>query len=410
MSKHSPLKHKGSFNVVGSMVPHFKHPGCNKSIRNLLDQVVSHRPNDSPTMQKVIPFPRYPLISASTNLIPGFTHPVPPTARYWTTTPKFCTARRDAVGRKTYIMATLNATPDSFSDGSLHNSFPAALSYVCSSVTAGADIIDIGGYSTRPGADFVTQTEEISRIMPIIQAVRSVELVSGLPADVNGVLISVDTFRAEVAEAGILAGANCINDVYAFTGQEYPLNSSSAKHLLAMRKVARDLSVPVVLMHSRGDPGSNKDYKSYTHAQDAAVLEGIRAELGEKVESIVKGENGVRRWFIIVDPGVGFSKTREDNLEILRHTSLITKTFQKTNPLAGYPLLLGTSRKSFLGEILAEADIHGTYEGRTTSARERGWATAAAVACAVQQEATVVRVHDALEMGDVVRVASALWS
>jgi dihydroneopterin aldolase/2-amino-4-hydroxy-6-hydroxymethyldihydropteridine diphosphokinase/dihydropteroate synthase len=228
-------------------------------------------------------------------------------------------------------------------------------------------------------------------------------------ANAKDVLISVDTFRREVAEAAILAGANCINDVYAFTGPEYPLNQASAGHLLAMRRVARDLAVPVVLMHSRGDAGSNKNYNNYVQAENVAILEGIRVELGEKVNAIVKGKNGVRRWFIMVDPGVGFSKSREHNLEILRHASLTTKASEKINALVGYPQLIGASKKSFLGAILAEPDERGTYEGRTTEANERGWATAAAVACAVQQGAAVVRVHDVLEMGDVVRVASALW-
>jgi dihydroneopterin aldolase/2-amino-4-hydroxy-6-hydroxymethyldihydropteridine diphosphokinase/dihydropteroate synthase len=307
-------------------------------------------------------------------------------------------------------MATLNATPDSFSDGSLHNSLPAAISYVSASVSAGADIIDIGGYSTRPGAAFVSSTEENSRILPIIRALRSFQSGSEALTKVNEVLISVDTFRAEVAETGILAGANCINDVYAFTGPEYPLNRASAEHLLAMRRVARDLAVPVVLMHSRGDAGSNKNYESYNHVRGAAVLEGIRVELGEKVNAIVKGKNGIRRWFVIVDPGIGFSKSQQDNLEILRHASQITRMSEKTNLLSGYPLLIGPSRKSFLGAILAQADERGSYKGRTTEAKERGWATAATVACAVQQEADVIRAHDVLEMGDVVRVSSALWS
>lgn len=410
MSKQSSVRRKGSSEVFGSMIPDFKHPECNMPIRHLLDKVMSNQNDDDPPMHKVIPFPRYPLDSQSIDLLPGFTHPVPPTASYWIVTPSSShRARRNAAGHKTYIMATLNVTPDSFSDGSLHASFPAALSYVNSSIISGADIIDVGGYSTRPGAAFVSQTEEISRVVPVIQAVRDLKAVPGVPTKANEVLISVDTFRWGVAEAGILAGANCINDVYAFTGEEYPLNHASAEHLLAMRRVARDLAVPVVLMHSRGDPRLNKNYEDYGHAQSAAVLEGIRVELGEKVDAIVKGNNGIRRWFVMIDPGVGFSKTPEDNLEILRNASLITKSSDINNPLTGYPLLIGPSKKSFLGTILAQADERGSYKGRTTEARERGWATAATVACAVQQEADVVRVHDVLEMGDVVRVASALW-
>lgn len=389
------------------MIPEFFHPVLKAPIRELLQRAMSHRPTDEPPMQKVIPFPKFPVPPISRDLIPGFIHPVPPTTVYWTI----------AAPRKTYIMATLNATPDSFSDGSVNNSLAAAISYANNSVTAGADIIDIGGYSTRPGAAFVSEEEEIQRVVPIIESIRSLGSDSSAHPKTKDVLISVDTFRWGVAEAAVLAGVNCINDVYAFTGPGYPLDQASVEHLTKMRKIARDLSVPIVLMHSRGDAGSNKSYQDYNYAADAAVLEGIRMELGAKVDAIVKGKNGIRRWLVMVDPGVGFSKTRDDNLKVLRHASLITKAPEKApendnkpyNPLAGYPQLIGASRKSFLGAILSEADGQGTYEGRTTEAKERGWATAAAVACAVQQGAVVVRVHDVLEMGDVVRVSSALW-
>ena len=316
-------------------------------------------------------------------------------------------------------MATLNSTPDSFSDGSLHNSLPAAVSYATSSVAAGADIIDIGGYSTRPGAAYVSPEEEISRVVPIIQALRNQQQqqpgTTTTTTKLKDALISVDTFRADVAKAAVLAGANCINDVYAFTGPGYPLTEASADHLLSMRRVARELAVPVVLMHSRGDAGSNKDYSTYAGGAGMAVLEGIRVELGDKVDAIVKGRNGVRRWFVIVDGGVGFSKDAEGNLDLLRDASLITADISLTsdggrpNPLAGYPQLVGASRKSFLERILEQPDSGDGYKGRKTEARERGWATAAAVACAVQQGALAVRVHDVMEMGDVVRVASALW-
>jgi dihydroneopterin aldolase/2-amino-4-hydroxy-6-hydroxymethyldihydropteridine diphosphokinase/dihydropteroate synthase len=181
-------------------------------------------------------------------------------------------------------------------------------------------------------------------------------------------------------------------------------------------------------MHSRGDAGQNKDYSTYGKRSGLpAVLEGICMELGEKVNAIVKGRGGVRRWLVFVDPGIGFSKTVEGNLEVLRHASLITAgtsvrssargerdpASQSSwhNPLAGYPQLIGASRKSFLGAILAKGDLNhgGGYKGRQTEAAERKWATAAAVTCAVQQGAAVVRVHDVLEMGDVVRVGTALW-
>lgn len=222
--------------------------------------------------------------------------------------------------RKTHLMATLNVTPDSFSDGSVHNTMPTALSYVSEAVTAGASIIDIGGYSTRPGAAFVDVQEEVERVVPVVQAIRELNSVS------RDVLISVDTFRPEVAEASILAGANCINDVYAFTGPtSYPSVASDGEKCMAeMKRVARKTAVPVVLMHSRGDAGQNKDYSAYDYAHDGAVLEGVRVELGEKVDAIVKGKGGIRRWYVIMDPGVGFSKTVEGNLEVLRDGARIS--------------------------------------------------------------------------------------
>jgi dihydroneopterin aldolase/2-amino-4-hydroxy-6-hydroxymethyldihydropteridine diphosphokinase/dihydropteroate synthase len=297
-------------------------------------------------------------------------------------------------------MATLNATPDSFSDGSVNNTLSAALSYSMASVQAGADIIDIGGYSTRPGAAFVSPEEECQRVVPIIQAIRSHE-----DQDICSTLISIDTFRWEVAEAAVLAGANCINDVYSFMGPEYPLTQASAEHLLKMREVAHKLAVPVILMHSRGDAGSNKDYNQYK----GGVQEGVQVELAEKVEAIVRGKGGVRRWFVIVDPGIGFSKTVEANCVLLREARSMTAN-TRGNLLAGYPQLIGSSRKSFLGAILERPDADKTYWGRKTQPKERGWATAATVACAVQQGASVVRVHDVREMRDVVTVASAIWN
>ncbi|KZP21078.1 Dihydropteroate synthase [Athelia psychrophila] len=392
---------------LNDMIPDAIHPQIKEPIKALLQRLTEARPKDEPPMRKVIPFPRYPHAPASTEAIPGFAQPVPLTATHWTFPSS--SSDRQTAPRKTYIMATLNATPDSFSDGSEHNTIPTAVSYANSSVALGADIIDVGGYSTRPGAAFVSEEEEINRVVPVIQVIRGANSSAEVNPKTKEALISVDTFRWKVAEEAVLAGANCINDVYSFTGPEYPPAQASADHLITMRRVARDLAVPVVLMHSRGHAGSNKDYDSYANAVDSPVLEGIRVELGDKVNAIVKGRNGLRRWFVLVDPGVGFSKSLEDNLELLRHASLITEPTHAHNPLAGYPQLIGTSRKSFLGVVLASPSVDGTYEGRQTEGRDRVWATAAAISCAVQQKATVIRVHDVQEMGDVVRVASALW-
>lgn len=384
------------------MVPDYIVPSLHRPVKVLLDHLMNSQGTDAPVMHKVVPFPKYPFIASppTSPIFPMHLPLVPPTATYW----KYSVDG----GRfpKTHIMATLNATPDSFSDGSVNNTLPMALKYASASVTNGADIVDVGGYSTRPHAEYVSPADETSRVVPVIQSIRN----SG--GHESTILVSIDTFRADVAKAAVLAGANCINDVHGFTGPEYPLTRSSAENFLKMRNVARELAVPVILMHSRGEASANKNYSLYDYAgKPSAVVEGVRVELGAKVDAVVKGKGGVRRWFVILDPGVGFSKTLEGNLEVLRNASYITSSaprFGTRNPLAGFPQLIGVSRKSFLGTILEAPD--GNYEGRLTGPKERGWATAAAVACAVQQKALVVRVHDVIEMGDVARVSSALWS
>lgn len=355
-------------------------------------------------------------------------------------------------------MATVNVTPDSFSDGDVHSTLSAALSYVSSSIAAGATIIDVGGYSTRPGAEFVSVEDEINRVVPVIEAIRDRSTLrsflknTGIASKgeealehhierIVNVPISIDTFRWQVAEAAIQAGANSINDVYAFTGPDYPVCSMESsdevnEYMLNMKAVARKYAVPVVLMHSRGEAGLNKDYGSFGYAADGkiktgrgAVLEGVRVELGSKVNRIVLGKGGLRRWSIIVDPGIGFSKSVEGNLELLRSardivadvhigngsfpffvlmlsalTGLEDKFSQYRNPLRGFPLLIGASRKSFLGAILAQGPA-----SRQTEPKERGYATAVTVSCAVQQNALAVRVHDVREMMDIIKVAEALY-
>ncbi|KAF9807132.1 hypothetical protein IEO21_08364 [Rhodonia placenta] len=405
---------------VNDMMPDFVHPTLGKPIRSLLAELLASHPQNVDPMYKVMPFPRYPLPTSPEERPSSPTlasiSPVPPTAIYWKFPPSASNRNEQP---KTRIMGTLNATPDSFSDGSLHNTIPAAIAYVKSSMAGGADIIDVGGYSTRPRAEYVPPEEEVSRVVPVIQAIRNAVLdedekgTASSAAEIADVLISVDTFRADVASAAVLAGANCINDVYAFTGPDYPLTTVSAEHFLTMRAVARNLAVPVILMHSRGEASANRDYSAYAYAADAngrgAVLEGVRVELGDKIEAAVKGRGGIRRWLVMVDPGIGFSKSVEGNLELLRGAKALTYDDIVSNPLAGYPQLIGTSRKSFLGAILAREDPEGPYAGRETRPDERGWATAAAVSCAIQQKAAVVRVHDVLELGDVIRVGLALW-
>ncbi|KAK0501533.1 Dihydropteroate synthase [Armillaria luteobubalina] len=349
------------------MIPDDIHPINGKSIATLLDEVLSSFPTPKFPMQKVIPFPRYPLSSGSK-------------------------------------VPLVNIPPS-----------PTALDYARRATQSGADILDVGGYSTRPGAASVSVEDEISRVSPIISAIRKVENDELL----RDVLISVDTFRWEVARSAIDSGANCVNDVYSFTGPScYPYPSNDAgeqaiaqQYTTELKKLTREFAVPVVLMHSRCEAGANKDYSDYSYiGSSKAVIEGVRVELGLKVDDIVKGKGGVRRWLVIVDPGIGFSKTVEGNLEVLRDSSSVTddvyigpESNRRRNPLAGFPCLIGASRKSFLGTLLAGGN------GRNTQPNERGWATAATVACAVQQGACAVRVHDIAEMADVLRVSNSLW-
>ncbi|KAJ7057090.1 Dihydropteroate synthase [Mycena amicta] len=376
---------------LNDIIPDFVHPVLLRKISALLASLAL--PISTPPMLKVIPFPQCPPSMDS-----PFLQSVPPTLTYWTLS-------GSQISPGTRVMATLNATPDSFSDGSMHNTLSAALQYAEAAVAAGASILDVGGYSTRPRAAFVTPEEEISRVVPCISAIRASH--TQLP-------MSIDTFRPVVARAAISAGANCINDVYAFTGPDsHPLTEYDAPNqcMAEMKCLARQFAVPVILMHSRGDAGTNKDYSAYDYVgARSAVVEGIRVELGAKVDLIVKGKGGVRRWLIIADPGVGFSKTLEGNLQVLRGAASVTAEvdigtgpLRKRNPLSGYPQLIGPSRKSFLAVILEQA------AGKKTEPKERHWATAAAVACSVQQGAVLVRVHDVQEMADVVHVANALW-
>lgn len=308
-------------------------------------------------------------------------------------------------------MATLNTTPDSFSDGGDHFSLTAATSYARSSVEAGADMLDIGGYSTRPGSGFISPDEEIKRTVPVIQAIRKYEGNSLTP-----VPISVDTFRADVAESAIRAGANCINDVYALTGPHLGVANVSVDAVVndedeievsdgsAMLRTAARLGVPVILMHSRGPADKNKDYSMYS----GGVIEGVKKELGSRVQRALRA--GVRRWNIIIDPGIGFSKDVEGNLELMRRGAELNaaanagKRSEHMLPsaaktgLEGYPVLVGTSRKAYLGRLI----------GKMT-AKDREWATAAAVSAAIQQNADIIRVHNVDAHKDVLIVSDAIY-
>jgi dihydropteroate synthase len=265
-------------------------------------------------------------------------------------------------------MAILNLTPDSFSDGGTHPLNPTqVVDIVREMIDNGAHIIDIGGQSTRPNAQEISAQEEINRVVPTIQAIRQ----SGIT-----IPISVDTYRAQVAEAAIQAGADIINDVSA--GVLDP----------EMFTVSARLNVPIILMHMRGTPKTMNSCAKY----DGDLIEIVGRELSARVEEAIRV--GIRRWNIILDPGLGFAKNSEHNLEILRRMPEL----RRQSGLNGMPWVLGPSRKRFIGGITGE-----------NVAKERTWGTASAVAACVQGGADIVRVHDIAEMSKVVKMSDAIW-
>ena len=245
------------------------------------------------------------------------------------------------LGERTYIMGILNVTPDSFSDGGKFNEMEAAVSQAEKLVEAGADIIDVGGESTRPGAEYVTEEEEIKRVVPIIKAIKK-EL---------DVTISIDTYKSKTAEEAIKAGADIINDIW---GAKYDKN---------IAKVAAKYNVPIILMHNRED-------KPY-----ANLMEDIIKDLQESIDIAL--EAGVKKENIILDPGIGFAKTYEENLMVMNKCEVIRDM--------GYPVLLGTSRKSMIGLTL-NLPVNERVEG-----------TIATTVMGIMKGMEFIRVHDVLE-------------
>jgi 2-amino-4-hydroxy-6-hydroxymethyldihydropteridine diphosphokinase/dihydropteroate synthase len=268
-------------------------------------------------------------------------------------------------------MSILNLTPDSFSDGGKHFNISASTltETIKSHISAGATILDLGGQSTRPGAPQVSASEELSRVLPAIEAIRA------LP-EAKKVAISVDTYRADVAEKAIKAGAHIVNDVSAGLMDD------------SMLPTVASLGCTVCLMHMRGTPETMNKLAQYPDG----VVETVGRELLDRVHAAQAA--GIRRWRLILDPGIGFAKTQEQNLELLRRLSEL----RRYPGLQGFPWLVGTSRKAFVGRIT------GVIE-----ASERRWGTAAAVTAAIQGGADIVRVHDVEEMGQVAKMADALW-
>jgi dihydropteroate synthase len=261
-------------------------------------------------------------------------------------------------GKRTYVMGILNVTPDSFSDGGEWIDPDQAVRRARTMVRDGADIIDVGGESTRPGADAVPAKEEARRVVPVIRRLAA-----------EGMLVSVDTSKASVARAAFRAGAKILNDVTALRGDP------------AMARAAARAGVAVVLMHMKGTPRTMQRNPEY-----GDVVEEILGFFRESLRNALRA--GIERDKMILDPGIGFGKSPEHNLEILRRLDEFRSL--------GRPLAIGTSRKGFIGRAL----------GRRVDDRVSG--TAATVAAAILRGADVVRVHDVREMSDVARMTDLL--
>jgi dihydropteroate synthase len=258
-------------------------------------------------------------------------------------------------------MGVVNVTPDSFSDGGRMFDRAAAIDAGVRMVDEGADLIDVGGESTRPGAEVLDETEEQRRAVPVVE---------GLAARVR-VPVSIDTYKASTAEAALAAGASIVNDI------------SGLRYEPALAEVAARLRAPVVLMHTRGRSKQMYEQASY-HDVVAEVLDELRESMAFAAKAGIPADR------IIVDPGLGFAKDTAHNFETLARLEEFAEL--------GRPLLVGPSRKSFLAKPL----------GMTVPAAERDWATAAATASAVLAGAHIVRVHAVREMVQVVRVADEI--
>ena len=256
----------------------------------------------------------------------------------------------------TLIMGILNVTTDSFSDGGLFFDKGIAINHALEMEAAGADIIDIGGESTRPGAEPVLPEDELNRVIPVIEAIRSA----------SDVCVSIDTYKADVAEKAITAGANIVNDISGLQFDE------------SMANVVKNNNVPVVIMHIKGTP---REMQKDPHYDD--LMQEVVAYFQERVEFC--RQRGIKKGNIILDPGIGFGKRSQDNFELLRELKQIADL--------GYPVLSGPSRKSFIGLTL-DLPVDERVEG-----------TAAAVTASILNGAKIVRVHDVQEMKRVVTIA-----
>jgi len=267
-------------------------------------------------------------------------------------------------GERTLIMGALNVTPDSFSDGGKFFSAKRAVERALQMEREGADIVDIGAESTRPGSEGISAARELARLLPVLEALKGKLKIP----------ISVDTQKSAVAEIAIGAGASIINDV------------SGLRHDPRLAEVVARRRVPIILMHMRGTP---RTMQSVPFAKNVMkdVLDGLKSSVA------IARKAGVAKDRIVIDPGIGFGKSFEQNYEILAKLPMFAKL--------GYPILVGTSRKGFLGKTLGK-------NGKPAPVNERLWGTAATVAASIFGGAHIVRVHDVPEMVQVARVADCL--
>lgn len=282
-------------------------------------------------------------------------------------------------GSRTYVMGILNVTPDSFSGDGLLSPSPSgrgargegdsAIAQARDFIAAGADILDVGGESTRPGSAPVSADEELARVIPVIR---------GLRENFPNALISIDTYKAKVAEEAFKAGAQLLNDVWGLRADP------------ELAGVAAQYRAPVILMHNRSNPASvevrQKLGNAYIGSEYQNLIEDVKRELLESV--VIAKKAGVSESHVILDPGIGFGKTRESNLELINRLDEIREL--------GYPVLLGPSRKSFIGFTL-DLPPDQRVEG-----------TAAAVAVGITRGADIVRVHDVLQIARVAKMTDAI--
>lgn len=270
-----------------------------------------------------------------------------------------CRGKQLDFGQRTLIMGVLNVTPDSFSKGGRYFEVDSAIAHAKRMVNEGADIIDIGGESSRPGALSISADEELARVLPVVKG-----LVSEIP-----VPISIDTYKAHVARRVLREGAHIVNDITALKGDS------------DMATVASEMQAGLVLMHMKGNPQTMQRSPAYQN-----VISDILLFFQDCIGGAEK--KGIHPDNILIDPGIGFGKTTEHNLEILRRL----RDFQSLNK----PILIGTSNKSFIGKIL-NLPVNDRREG-----------TAATVAWAISQGADVIRVHDVKAMRRVAQMTDAI--